>query len=69
MEKKLLMSVHDFDDLLSEHIEMRYDPSEYCVKRNPPDSYPCVILFKFHDGGDHADYYDWEYVYPSDFEL
>lgn len=68
MEKKLLLSIHDFDDLLSEHIEMR-NPSDYSVKRNPPTSYPAVILFELYDGGDHADYYDWEYIYPSDFEL
>lgn len=67
MEKKLLSSVHDFDDLLYAHSGMRY--GDYCAGNNPPTSYPAVIIFEFHDGGDSDDYCSWEYVYPSDFEL
>lgn len=71
MEKKLLSSVHDFDDMLHEHHEMNYAnySSDYCVKNNPPTSYPCVICFEFQPNNDSADEYSWEYVYPSDFEL
>lgn len=70
MEKKLLTSVHDFDDLLSEHYEMnRGEYGDYCVRNNPPTSYPCVIIFEFYSNSDGADEYTWEYVYSSDFEL
>lgn len=70
MEKKLLTSIHDFDDLLAEHHEMNCgEYGDFCVRTCPPDSYPCVIVFEFESNSEGADTYSFEYVYPSDFEV
>lgn len=65
MEKKLLTCVDDFNAIMKSHVDGIWDYNSKTVFQ--PESYPCVILYEFRYNQHGSDWYNYRFVYPSDF--
>lgn len=70
MSKTIIRNLDEYNTFVADHTNRDRSKGPFTDVQvgGPPDSYPALLIYEFRYSNVGADYYDGDYVYPSDFE-
>lgn len=70
MSKIMIHNLDDYNTFVADHTNRDRSAGPFTDVRigGPPESYPALLVYEFKYDSNGPDYYEGEYVYPSDFE-